>query len=73
MNHNGKFAVKGKAYSRLRNLPIQDFHVTSYQANFPSHHPRDRHVGFLLGWNGLGKHNKMSRYFLFSSYHNTKL
>ena len=52
---------------------IEGFHVTSYQANFASHHSRDRHVGFLLAWNGKGKHNKMSRYFLFSSYHNTKL
>ena len=27
----------------------------------------------LLAWHGIGKHNKMSRYFLFTSYHNTKL
>ena len=33
----------------------------------------NRHVGFLLAWNGIGKHNEMSRYFLLSSYHNTKL
>ena len=30
-------------------------------------------AGFLLTWSGIGKYNKMSRYFLFSSYHNTKL
>ena len=52
---------------------IEGFHVTSYQANIASHHTRDRHVGFLLALNGIGKHNKMSRYFLFSLYHNTKL
>ena len=34
--------------------------MTSYLANFASHHTRDRHVGFLLAWNGIGKHNKMS-------------
>ena len=33
-------------------LSIEGFHVTSYQANFASHHTRDRHVGFLLAWNG---------------------
>ena len=27
---------------------IEGFHVTSYQANFASHHTRNRHVGFLL-------------------------
>ena len=57
----------------LRCSLIEGFHVTSYQANFASHPTRDRHVGFLLAWRGIGKHDKMSRYFLFSSYHNTKL
>ena len=47
--------------------------MTSYQANFASHHTRDRHVGFLLALHGIGKHNKMSRYFLLSSYHISKL
>ena len=42
-------------------------------SQFATHHTRDRHVGFLLAWHGIGKHNKMSHYFLFSSYHNTKL
>ena len=51
---------------------IEGFHVTSYLANFASHHTHDRHVGFLLARQGKGKRNKMSRYFLFSSYHNTK-
>ena len=36
-------------------------------------HVCDRHVRFLITWNGIGKYNKMFRYFLFSSYHNTKL
>ena len=54
-------------------ITIEGFHVMSYQANFASHQTRDRHVGFLLAWQGLGKHNKISRYFLLSSYHNTKL
>ena len=53
--------------------PIEGFHVTSYQANFASHHTRNRHVGFLFAGDGIGKHNKMFRYFLFSSYHITKL
>ena len=47
--------------------------MTSYQANSVSHNTCDCHVGFLLVWHGIGKHNKMSCYFLFSSYHNTKL
>ena len=51
----------------------ESFHVTSYQANFASHHTRDRHVGFLTPQAGMGKYNKMSQNFLFSSYHNTKL
>ena len=50
--------------------PIEGFRVTSYQANFASHHTHDRHVGFLLEWQGKEKHNTM---FSFSSYHNTKL
>ena len=52
---------------------IEGFHVASYQANFASHDTCDHHVGFLLAWHSIGKHNKMSRYFLFSLYHNTKL
>ena len=54
-------------------LVIEGFHVTSYQSNFASHHVRDRHVGFLFARSGIGKYKKISRYFLFSSYHNTKL
>ena len=42
------------------------FHVTSYQANFASHHTCDRHVGFLLAWCSIGKYNRMSSYCLFS-------
>ena len=45
----------------------------SYQANFASHHTRDRHVGFLSTLSSIGKHNKMSQNFLFSAYNNTKL
>ena len=52
---------------------IEGFYVTSYQANFASHYTNDRHVGFLSAWNGIGKHNKMSFYFLFSSNNDTKL
>ena len=42
---------------------IEGFHVmsTSYQANFASHPTRNRHVGFLLAWHGIGKYNKMSK------------
>ena len=60
MVHFGIFANRG-------------FYVTSYQANFASHHTRDRHVGFLFAWDGIAKHNKMYRYFLFSSYDIIKL
>ena len=52
---------------------IEGFHVTSYPANFASHHTHDRHVGFLSPQSGIVKHNKMSQNFLFSSYQNTKL
>ena len=38
--------------------------MTSYQANFASHHTKDRHVGFLLAWHGIGKHNKASHFYL---------
>ena len=34
---------------------------------------RNHHVGFLFPQSGIGKHNKMSWNFKFSSYHNTKL
>ena len=52
---------------------IEGFHVTSYQANFASPRPRDRHVGFLSPQSGIGKHNKMPQNFSFSLYPNTKL
>ena len=52
---------------------IGGFHVTSYQANFASHRTRVRHVGFLFTSDGIGKSNKMFHYFLFSSFHITKL
>ena len=42
---------------------IEGFYVTSYQANFASHHTCDCHVGFLLAWRGIGKYNKMFHYF----------
>ena len=45
----------------------------SYQANFASRHTRDHHVDFLFARRDIEKYNKMLRYFLFSSYHNTKL
>ena len=44
-----------------------------YQANFASHHTRNRPVGFFLAWHGIGKYNKMFCYSLFSLYYNTKL
>ena len=52
---------------------IEGSHMTSHQADFASHCTFDRHVRFLRPWRGIGKHKKMSRNFLFSSYHNTKL
>ena len=36
--------------------------MTSYQTNFAIYHTCDPHVGFLLAWNGIGKHNNMSHY-----------
>ena len=52
---------------------IDGFHVTSYQSNFASHRIRDRHDGFFSPQAGIGKYNKMSQNFLFSSYNNTEL
>ena len=62
-------------YDMLFHLHINNkgFHVTSYQANFASYHTRDHHVGFLSALPGIGKHNKMSLNFSFSSNHNTEL
>ena len=57
--------------ARLTAVIIEGFHVTSYQANFASHLTRDRHVGFLSPQSSIGKYNKMSQNFLFSSYHCT--
>ena len=54
-------------------LLMEGFMRHHNQADFASHHTRDRHVGFLLVRAGIGKHNKMSQNFVFSSYHNTKL
>ena len=42
--------------------------MTSYQANFASHHIRNRHVGFLFIWGGIWKYNKMYRYFFYSDH-----
>ena len=58
---------------KTEDFPIEGFAVTSYPANFASHHTRDRHVGFLFPQSGIVKHNKMSQNFSFSSYQNTKL
>ena len=74
------FVVKTQELSKIRKCykPFCytfkiGFHVTSYQANFASHHTRGRHVGFLFTWSGIEKYNKISRYFLSSSNHNSKL
>ena len=56
-------------FVRFQPCTTEGFHVTSYQANFASHHTRNRHVGFFFTWSDIGKYNKMSRYFLFSSVH----
>ena len=37
--------------------PYQGFYVTSYGANFASHHARDHHVGFLSPQSGIRKHD----------------
>ena len=44
---------------------VEGFHVTSYQANFASHHTCGGHVGFLFAWPSIGKYNKMSQIFLY--------
>ena len=50
--------------TRLANeLTIEGFHVMSYQANFASHHIRDRHVDFLSTQSGIGKNKKMFHFF----------
>ena len=54
-------------------LPVEGFHVTSYQANFATHDTRDHHVGFLTARDSIRKHNKIFHYFLLSSYHIAKL
>ena len=56
-----------------RQCTVKGFHVTSYQANFAGHHTRNHHVGFLFTCDSIGKSNKMFHYFLFSSYHITRL
>ena len=76
----GRIPKKKKKWkSMLWNPPIQQvydgiegFHVTLYLANFASH-TRNHHVGFLFPWHGIGKHNKMSCYFLFRSYHHNQI
>ena len=69
------------AVYKVWDLPcIGGFYVTSYQANFASHHTRGRHVGFQSPQAGTGKCNKMcqnfesSKHFLlfFSILHCTK-
>ena len=45
---------------------IEGLHVTLQQANFASHHTRERHIGFLCTRNGIGKDNKIFCYFLFN-------
>ena len=40
-------------------------------SQFASHHTRARKVSFLFARDGIGKHNIMFRFLLFSSYHNT--
>ena len=47
--------------------------MTSYQANFASHHTHCSLIGFLSTQNGIGKNQKIYHYFLLSSYHINKL
>ena len=55
------FPGKRLTHYTITSDTIEGFHVMSYQANFASHHTHDRHVGFPLAWQAIGKHNKMSR------------
>ena len=67
---------EGKIDALWDTFCYRGFHVTSFYqfySLFTCHHTPDRHVGFLFTQSGIGKYNKMTRYFLFSSYHNTKL
>ena len=53
-------------FSKVK-VTVEGFHVTSYQANFASHHTGNHHVGFLFPQHGIGKYNKLSCYLLFYS------
>ena len=66
---NNFFCIRKDTITEL----LGGFHVTSYQANFASHRTCDCLVGFLFACDSIGKSNKMFHYFLFSSYHITKL
>ena len=56
-----------------RKPSIEGFHVTPYQANFVSHHARNRQVGFLFTLDDFGKYNKMLHHVLFYFIPHTKL
>ena len=66
-NHNNKTLIYRMPYL------IEGFHVTSYQANFASHHTCNRSVGFFSAQGGIWKYSKMSHYFLSSLFYTTKL
>ena len=57
--------AKKTSISAPADVIIEGYHVTSDQANFGSHHTRDRHVGFLSVWDDIEKNSKMFHHFLF--------
>ena len=69
---SGVTLLEGARGQGMAGCPIEGFFVTSYQANFASHPTRDRHVSFLFAYPGINT-TKCSCYFLYSSYHKTKL
>ena len=54
-------------------LCMESFRVLLYQANFASHHTHDCHVAFPLPTGQYWEKKKIFHWFLFSSYHITKL
>ena len=60
--NSSKFDVavcSNDVYRVILVVNMDGFNVTSYQANFTSHHACECHVGFFFTWDSIGKHNKI--------------
>ena len=65
-NRFPSLVLEFQSFSAIEKTPyIEGFHVTLYQANFASHHTRNRHVGFLLAWHGQEKKQQQNFPLLF--------